>query len=79
MIKKENYCVSCPDFCRGCERQYDVEFLHCDICEELIENSYFDFNNNEILCKECAIQYFKDNLDEFLEEYKNDINNFTNN
>lgn len=68
MIKTVNYCNGCPE-CIHCGRDKDVNVLCCDDCEDIYENYYKI--DNKILCRECAIEYINDNIDELvLNEYE---------
>ncbi len=71
MIKTENYCVGCPQGCIHCGRDRDVRVYACDDCETTLWDDEIYVINDKMLCRDCAIEYVNDNIDELvLDEYK---------
>ena len=67
MIKEINECVGCPQGCINCGRK-SLVIRVCDWCENPIDDYYYDIENEEV-CKECAIEYIRDNASDYLDYF----------
>ena len=72
MVKQENNCNGCAD-CICCGRNRNIKVIACDDCEETLYEEAYKIND-KILCRECAIEYINDNIDDMvLCDYKERI------
>lgn len=65
-VKIVDECVGCPQGCINCGRKH-VEVSVCDWCEEYAAE-FYDIDGEEV-CKDCAIDYIKENAESFLENF----------
>lgn len=56
MVKMENDCVGCPDYCIGsaCKYYYDIPHFYCDECGKETETLY-KYDGDE-LCEDCILE-----------------------
>lgn len=56
-----------------------VKEHYCDWCKDQIADNRPSYNiDGEEVCEECCAKYIKENIDEFLLEYKNEVFDFFN-
>lgn len=66
MIRIENDCVGCPDYCHHCGLK-NTPHYYCDRCD--CEDEYlYRSDNGEEVCADCLEEEYLEGLEDYKEE-----------